>query len=55
MWTKSEAEEIQSIARAIKPDILTYALPEGLQEAKGPDAVVEHLVENVPKLIASQR
>jgi hypothetical protein len=51
MWTPSEADAIQSKARAIQPGILTYALPHGLQVAQGPDAVVQHLVANVPKLL----
>lgn len=53
MWTKAEVEEIRSIARETKPGILFYALPVGLQVEKGPDAVVEHLVQNVPSLLES--
>ena len=51
MWTPEEAEQIQSIAKSIVPGILTYAIPEGLQVEKGPDAVVEHLVEVLPRLL----
>ena len=53
MWTKNEADHIQSVARTVKPDIVTYALPSGLQAERGPDAVVMHLVEHVPVLIDS--
>lgn len=31
--------------------ILTHAIPQGLQVERGPDAVVEYLVENVPILL----
>ena len=51
MWTPAEADAIQSTARAIQPGIITYALPHGLQVVQGPDAVVQHLVDNVPKLL----
>jgi hypothetical protein len=37
--------------RKARPGIKTYAIPHGLQVEKGPDAIVEHLVENVPKLL----
>ena len=51
MWSKEEAEQILSIARSVKPDIKTHVIPHGLQVEKGPDAIVEHLVEEVPKLL----
>ncbi|KXJ96072.1 hypothetical protein Micbo1qcDRAFT_158253 [Microdochium bolleyi] len=51
MWTKEEAEEILSIARSVKPDIKTHIIPHGLQVERGPDAIVEHLVEEIPKLL----
>ncbi len=51
MWTPEQAEEIQSTARLIVPDIITYAIPEGLQVEKGPDAVVEHLIDMLPRLL----
>lgn len=53
MWTPAEAEKIQQIARSIVPHIKTYAIPQGLQVEKGPDAVVEHLVEKVPQVLSS--
>jgi hypothetical protein len=53
MWTAEEAEKIQSMARAIVPDIKTHAIPTGLQVEKGPDAIVEYLVEKVPGLLDS--
>ena len=55
MWTSDEAESIQNTARAIQPEIITYALPHGLQVAQGPDAVVQHLVDNVPKLLEKSK
>ncbi|KAI9372149.1 hypothetical protein BJX61DRAFT_542974 [Aspergillus egyptiacus] len=51
MWTAEQAREIQSIARSIKPDIKLHAIPQGLQVERGPDAVVEYLLENVPALL----
>lgn len=53
MWTPEQSREIQQIARDTKPDIVTTALPQGLQVEKGPDAVVDYLVEKVPTLIDS--
>jgi len=53
MWTAEQAAEIQSIAKQIKPDIKTHAIPYGLQVEKGPDAIVEYLLEKVPPLLDS--
>ncbi|PYH85183.1 hypothetical protein BO82DRAFT_351525 [Aspergillus uvarum CBS 121591] len=51
MWTKEQAQEIHSIARSINPTIKLHAIPEGLQVERGPDAIVEYLVEKVPPLL----
>ncbi|CRK17181.1 hypothetical protein BN1723_002348 [Verticillium longisporum] len=51
MWSAEEAAEIQKIAREIVPEIKTHAIPQGLQVERGPDAIVEHLLEEVPKLL----
>lgn len=51
MWTEQEAEQIISTARSVKPDIKTHVIPHGLQVERGPDAIVEHLVEQIPKLL----
>ncbi|KAL4943869.1 hypothetical protein BDV06DRAFT_210714 [Aspergillus oleicola] len=51
MWSAEQAAEIQSIARSIKPDIKLHAIPQGLQVERGPDAIVEYLVEKVPALL----
>lgn len=53
MWSAEEAKEIHELARSIVPDIKTHAIPTGLQAERGPDAIVEYLVENVPKLLDS--
>ncbi|KAI1863410.1 uncharacterized protein JN550_009521 [Neoarthrinium moseri] len=53
MWTSEEAAQIQAIARSIKPGIKTHALPAGFQVKRGPDAVVEYLLEKVPPLLES--
>lgn len=51
MWTAEQAQEIHSIARSINPTIKLHAIPEGLQVERGPDAIVEYLVEKVPPLL----
>lgn len=53
MWSKEESDRIQAIAKETVEGIKTMAIPEGLQIAKGPDAVFEWLMEEVPKLIES--
>jgi hypothetical protein len=53
MWTPEQSSEIQAIARSTVPGIKTTALPQGLQVERGPDAVVEYLLEKVPALIDS--
>lgn len=52
MWSAEQAAEIEATAKSIKPGIKTHAIPFGLQVDKGPDAIVEHLLEVVPKLLA---
>ncbi|KAK4619393.1 hypothetical protein CLAFUW4_10861 [Fulvia fulva] len=51
MWTSEQAAEIQTIARKVRPDIATYAIPHGLQVKEGPGAVVEHLQCIVPQVL----
>jgi hypothetical protein len=53
MWTPEQSQKIQAIAREAVPGIRTMALPHGLQVQRGPDAVVEYLVEALPGLINS--
>jgi hypothetical protein len=53
MWTPEEAEEILNTGRSIVPGIKTHAIPHGLQVERGPDAIVEHLLEVVPPLLDS--
>ncbi|KFY16354.1 hypothetical protein V492_01396 [Pseudogymnoascus sp. VKM F-4246] len=53
MWTKEESDRIQAIARETLPGIKTMALPQGLQVEKGPDAVVEYIIEKWPGLVAA--
>lgn len=53
MWTAEESEQIQATARSIVPNIKTHAIPHGLQVERGPDAIVEHLLEKVPQLLES--
>ncbi|KAK9437263.1 uncharacterized protein VB005_08249 [Metarhizium brunneum] len=53
MWTPEEAREIHSLARSVIPDIKLHAIPTGLQVERGPDAIVEYLIEKVPQLLDS--
>ncbi|KAJ6169150.1 hypothetical protein N7497_001993 [Penicillium chrysogenum] len=48
-----EAQQIHQIARSVRPDIKLHAIPQGLQVERGPDAIVEHLLEKVPVLLDS--
>jgi hypothetical protein len=51
IWTSEEAKNIREIAEIERPGIRTHTIPQGLQMEKGLDAVVEYLLENVPKLL----
>lgn len=52
MWSPEQAKEIHDTATKIMgPKLLHYSLPQGLQVERGPDAVVEHLMEKFPELI----
>lgn len=52
MWTPEQAKEIHDTARSIMgPKLRVMALPQGLQVERGPDAVVEYLVEHLPAAI----
>ncbi|KAF1809763.1 hypothetical protein P152DRAFT_484377 [Eremomyces bilateralis CBS 781.70] len=51
MWSSEEAEQIQAIAKELRPGIKTHAIPHGLQVERGPDAIVEYLLEKVPSLL----
>ena len=53
MWTPEQAAEIQNLAQELRPGVKTYSIPYGLKVERGPDATVEHLVENVPPLLDS--
>ncbi|KAF2248135.1 hypothetical protein BU26DRAFT_458230 [Trematosphaeria pertusa] len=51
MWSPEQVAKIRQLAERERPGIATYAIPQGLQVERGPDAVVEHLVENVPGVL----
>jgi len=51
MWTIEESTEMREIAKSIITDIKTYAIPHGLQVNEGPDAIVEHLKQQIPLLL----
>ncbi|KAL1587604.1 hypothetical protein WHR41_03671 [Cladosporium halotolerans] len=51
MWSPSQSASVMSAARAINPAVKTLALPQGLQVERGPDAVVEFIVGELPGLI----
>ncbi|ERT02426.1 uncharacterized protein SPSK_05634 [Sporothrix schenckii 1099-18] len=52
MWTPEESAEMHSMARSVRPDIHVHAIPQGLQVREGPDAIVAHLTEALPNLLA---
>lgn len=55
MWTPEESTEIHQTAKDIVgPHLKTFALPQGLQVERGPDAVVDYIKENLPGLLESQ-
>ncbi|KAM0690948.1 hypothetical protein Q7P36_009718 [Cladosporium allicinum] len=51
MWTPEQSDAVLSRAREINPNVKTLALPQGLQVERGPDAVVEYIVEKLGGLI----
>ena len=51
MWTPEQSQSIHAEAKSIVPGLKTFALPQGLQVERGPDAVVEYIEENLPKWI----
>jgi len=51
MWTPEQSDAVLSRAREINPKVKTLALPQGLQVERGPDAVVEYIVEKLGGLI----
>ncbi|ORY10729.1 hypothetical protein BCR34DRAFT_485225 [Clohesyomyces aquaticus] len=53
MWSSEEAEQIRKVAEKERPGIKTHAIPQGLRVERGPDAIVEYLLENVPALLDS--
>jgi hypothetical protein len=53
MWTPEQAQEIFAIAKEINPNVISYAIPYGLQVERGPDAIVEHLTERIPEILKS--
>ncbi|OAA66931.1 Fumarylacetoacetase protein [Niveomyces insectorum RCEF 264] len=51
MWTAEEADTILGIGKRLLPNIRTHAIPYGLQVEQGPDAVVDYLEKEIPKLL----
>lgn len=43
--------KVRTEASALLPNLKTFAIPKGLQVERGPDAIVEFLVENLPALL----
>lgn len=50
MWTPEQASAVMAQAREVNPAVKTLALPQGLQVERGPDAVVEYIKEQLPRL-----
>ncbi|KAL9109745.1 MAG: hypothetical protein Q9227_005614 [Pyrenula ochraceoflavens] len=55
MWTNDQAKEIEAIARKEIPNIKFHAIPHGLQVEKGPEAIVEHLMEVLPRKFTEEK
>lgn len=53
MWTPEQSSKVLEQAREVNPAVKTLAIPQGLQNERGPDAVVEFVKEQLPKLLAS--
>lgn len=53
MWTPEQASAVMAQAREVNPAVKTLALPQGLQVERGPDAVVEYIKEQLPRLFGS--
>jgi len=51
MWSPEESLKARETAKELVPGIRTFALPQGLQVSKGPDAVVNFIIENLPALL----
>lgn len=51
MWTSEQSSRALSDAKEVNPQVKTMALPQGLQVNKGPDAVIEYIKEQLPKLL----
>lgn len=54
MWTPEQSTEIINNAKRLVPGIKTHAIPEGLQVAKGPQGVVDYLVEVLPPILDTE-
>ncbi|KAK7202443.1 hypothetical protein BZA70DRAFT_285792 [Myxozyma melibiosi] len=53
MWTPEEVAQIHAMSRELVPNVKATFIPHGLQVEKGPDAVVEFLTAEFPKLLAA--
>jgi len=51
MWMPEQSAKAIADAKAVNPNVKTLALPQGLQVERGPDAVVDYIKEQLPKLI----
>lgn len=51
MWSPEESLAARKAAIEVKPEIKTFPLPQGLQVNRGPDAVVEFILENLPGIV----
>ncbi|EPE04383.1 hypothetical protein F503_01387 [Ophiostoma piceae UAMH 11346] len=51
LWTSDESTRIINTAIAALPGLLTHAVPYGLHNTGGPDAVVTHLADSIGSLI----
>jgi len=55
MWSPEESLKVRTEAEQLVPGLKTFAIPQGLQVERGPDAIVEFLVENLPGLLEGEK
>ncbi|KAK4580187.1 hypothetical protein LTR86_000390 [Recurvomyces mirabilis] len=51
MWSPEQSSKVLAQAKEVNPECKTLALPQGLQVQSGPDAVVEYIKEQLPRLL----
>ncbi|KAK0251384.1 hypothetical protein B0A54_09317 [Friedmanniomyces endolithicus] len=53
MWSPEQSSHVFTQAREVNPSCKTLAIPQGLQAEKGPEAVVEWIKGQLPRLLGT--